>query len=141
MSLCCQASVNNAFTLKSILLTLQALQAEKQASDNQLHQAQATNDGLTGKLSSMVAELAASKQAQLSSVSQLETEQVHALLAGLTRRVAGFCWTVGLEVCIHLVDAQLSNALQLPSNKCVLCTLTVPPYEWYNGCCGVMMES
>ena len=123
MSLCCQASVNSAFTNNiSILLTLlllQALQAEKQASDNQLHQAQATNDGLAGKLSSMVAELAASKQAQLSSASQLETEQVHALLAGLTRRVPGFCWTVdwkfAFTVLMHSCP-MLSNSL--PRNVC-----------------------
>lgn len=120
------------------MLLLQALQAEKQASDNQLHRAQATHDGLTGKLSSMIAELAASKQAQLSSASQLETEQVHALLAGLTLHVAGFCWTVRLEVCIYCVDAQLSNAIQLPSKICVLRTLRIPPYEWYNGCCGAV---
>lgn len=101
MSLCCKANVNGAFTDKSILLTLlllQALQAEKQASENQLHQAQATNDGLTGKLSSMATELDAAKQAQLDFASQLEAAQVHALLAKLTCCVAAFCWTVGLEV-------------------------------------------
>lgn len=94
MSLCWQASVNSAFTDKPLrlVLLLQALRAETQASDSKLlHQAQATNDGLTGKLSRMATELDAAKQAQLDFASQLESAQVHALLAKLTCRVAGFC--------------------------------------------------
>ena len=91
MSLCCQASVNSAFTDKPIrlMLLLQALRAEKQASDSKLHQAQATNDDLTAKLSSMATELDAAEQAQLDVASQQEAAQVHALLRKLTG-----CWVL-----------------------------------------------